>query len=142
MPAIDFHGLERAISQLRTTLEYCGSDLAKQDAKLAQVFRAAAIQAFEFTYELSHKLLRRYLAETAPSVDAIIELSFPDLVRKGNARAVVSSDWKVWAEFRRLRSLTSHTYGESCAAELFAAIPGFVVEVEHLLMAMQKDPPR
>jgi hypothetical protein len=34
---------------------------------------AAAIQAFEFTYELSWKMLKRYLERTVPNPDGIDE---------------------------------------------------------------------
>jgi hypothetical protein len=48
--------------------------------------RDGLIQRFEFTYDLSHKLLRRYLTEAAASPDEIERLSFADLIRAGNAR--------------------------------------------------------
>jgi hypothetical protein len=54
---IDIASLEKAIAQLETSLKYSESDLAKKDEGIAKQFRAAAIQAFEFTYEVSHKML-------------------------------------------------------------------------------------
>ncbi len=141
MPEIGLHALERALSQLRTSLAYCGSDEARRDPTLGAVFRAAAIQAFEFTYELSHKVLRRHLAATSPSIDVVAELSFPDLIRTAHARKLIAADWTVWHGFRRLRSLTSHAYSEACAAEVFAGIPPFVLEIEVMLAAMRENPP-
>jgi Nucleotidyltransferase substrate binding protein like len=49
--------------------------------------RDGLILRFEFTYELSHKMLRRYLKEGAASADEIERVPFADLVRTGNARA-------------------------------------------------------
>jgi Nucleotidyltransferase substrate binding protein like len=47
--------------------------------------RDGLIQRFEFTYELTHKMLRRYLREGAPSPDEIARMPFADLIRTGNA---------------------------------------------------------
>ncbi len=41
--------------------------------------RDGLIQRFEFTYELSHKMLRRYLKDLAASPDEIERVPFPDL---------------------------------------------------------------
>ena len=44
--------------------------------------RDGLIQRFEFTYELSHKMLRRYLKETAASPEEIDRIPFADLIRR------------------------------------------------------------
>jgi len=133
--------LANALSQLEMALDYARSESASHDAKLAQLFRSASIQAFEFTYELSHKVLRRYLAATEASPPTVEKLSFPDLIRLGYDRGVVARDWKYWHEYRRLRALTSHTYAEVCAAEVFETIPGFIEDIRQLITAMREAPP-
>jgi len=50
------------------------------------------IQRFEFTYELTHKMLRRYLRESAPSPEEIERMPFADLVRTGNAQGLLRGD--------------------------------------------------
>jgi hypothetical protein len=60
---IDISSLENAIEQLKESLEYAGSSLAKNNRGLAKQFRSSSIQAFEFTYELAHKTLKRYLED-------------------------------------------------------------------------------
>jgi nucleotidyltransferase-like protein len=51
--------------------------------------RDGLIQRFEFTYELSHKMLRRYLKEIAASPDEIEQMPFADLIRTGNAQGLL-----------------------------------------------------
>ena len=80
---LDLSSLQKAIAQLEEALEYCQSDLAKNDARLAQHLRAAAIQAFGFTYELSFKRLKRFLEATEPNPDSLDEMSFNEIIRKG-----------------------------------------------------------
>ncbi len=46
---VDITSLKSAIAQLETSLNYAESDLAKKDEGIAKQFRAATIQAFEFT---------------------------------------------------------------------------------------------
>src|ERR1700677_4300136 len=100
---IDIASLEKAIAQLETSLKYSESDLAKKDDGIAKQFRAAAIQAFEFTYEVSHKMLKRYLKDTEPSAEIIDELNFSDLIRTGFEKGLLSGSWNEWRTYRKAR---------------------------------------
>jgi nucleotidyltransferase substrate binding protein (TIGR01987 family) len=94
--------------------------------------RDGLIQRFEFTYELSHKMIRRYLKEATASPDEIEQMPFADLVRIGNAQGLLRGDWPVWRRYREVRARTSHTYDAGVALEVAAAIPEFLEEAEHL----------
>jgi len=100
--------------------------------------RDGLIQRFEFTYELSHKMLRRYLKEITASPDEIERMPFADLIRTGNAQALLRGDWPAWRRFREMRARTSHTYDATVAAEVAAVIPEFVGEAEHLYAELQR----
>jgi hypothetical protein len=56
--------------------------------------RDGLIQRFEYTYELSHKMLRRYLKETAASPDDIDRMHFADLVRTVGGIRLWRSAWR------------------------------------------------
>src|SRR5439155_3534506 len=99
---------------------------------------AAAIQAFEFTYELAIKVLRRYLIETEPNPATVDEMSFNDLVRRGYALGLLKAELPEWKEFRRNRGTTSHTYDAAKAQAIFEGIPGFLEEARHLLTQIAK----
>ena len=47
--------------------------------------REGLIQRFEFTYELAHRTLQRYLRESAASAHDINQLTFADLIRTASA---------------------------------------------------------
>ena len=96
------------------------------------------IQRFEFTYELSHKVLRRYLREGAASPEEIDRIAFADLIRSGNAHGLLSSDWPVWRRFREIRARTSHTYDAEVASQVVSEIPAFLREIEHLYAELQR----
>jgi nucleotidyltransferase substrate binding protein (TIGR01987 family) len=100
--------------------------------------RDGLIQRFEFTYELSHKMLRRYLKEAAASPDEIDRMPFADLIRTANAEGLVRGDWPAWRRFREMRARTSHTYNAEVASQVAAAIPEFLEEAEHLYDELQR----
>lgn len=130
--SLDFSPLESAIRQLEKSLGYANSDLALNDAGLAEQLRNSVIQCFEFTYELSHKMLKRHLEETAASVDEIDVGTFQNLIRIGNEKGLLRSDWNGWRTYRQARNDSSHTYDKAKAASVFAITPDFLAEARHL----------
>jgi nucleotidyltransferase substrate binding protein (TIGR01987 family) len=100
--------------------------------------RDGLIQRFEFTYELSQRMLRRYLREAAASPEDIDGMPFADLIRTGSAQGLLRGDWPVWRRFREMRTRTSHTYDENSALDVVAGIPTFLEEAEHLLSELQR----
>jgi hypothetical protein len=55
--------------------------------------RDGLIQRFEFTYELSHKILKRYLEQTAASPEELDQMPFQDLVRTGRSVSTRRRSW-------------------------------------------------
>jgi nucleotidyltransferase substrate binding protein (TIGR01987 family) len=128
---LDVSSFEKAIAQLEDALKYCESDIALH-------LRAAAIQAFEFTYELSLKMLKRYLSQTEANPNLMSEITFNELIRKGYEKGLIHSELSVWKEYRRERGTTSHTYDEDKAKEVFEDIPGFLLDAKYLLVQLNK----
>ena len=129
---IDTTAFGNAVARLREGLSRCDREPGDEQ------IRDGLIQRFEFTYELSHRLLRRFLKETAPSADEVERLSFADLMRTGNAQGLLRSDWPVWRRFREMRARSSHTYDARVASEVVGAIPEFLEEAEHLLAQLRR----
>ncbi len=129
---IDVTSLELAIASLTGAL-----DAHAQRAGDAFI-RDAAIQRFEYTYELTHKASRRYLMATEPTADVVRDLSFPDLTRLGYARGVVLSEWAIWRTFRDDRNATSHSYDAATANQVFAGIASFRDEAAAVLREIKR----
>jgi nucleotidyltransferase substrate binding protein (TIGR01987 family) len=110
-------------------MEFCTSDLAGSDAEIFLQFRSAAIQAFEYNYELAIKFLKRYLETTEASRETIDTLSFRDLVRLGAERGLID-DPTAWFGFRDKRNMTSHTYNSLPAEEIFRSLPDFCKKLD------------
>jgi nucleotidyltransferase substrate binding protein (TIGR01987 family) len=135
---LDLSSMEKAISQMEEALVYCNSDLGKNDVKLAKHLRAAAIQAFEFSYELCYKMIKRYLEISEGSPTAIDKMEFNEIIRTAYERGLLRSELSVWKEFRKERGTTSHTYNEEKAKEVFDDIPAFLLDAKHLLAELQQ----
>lgn len=93
------HQLERAVAQAKS-----------------EFMRDATIQRFEFCYELAWKMLKLKLEQEGISVltprQALREALQAGLIEDGN----------VWSEIQRYRNLTSHTYDETLAEDVYAFI--------------------
>jgi nucleotidyltransferase substrate binding protein (TIGR01987 family) len=122
--------LENAVASLQDAL----NEYAKEEDPYV---RDAVIQRFEYTYELSHKLLKRHLEATAANPDEIDTLSFQDLIRLGSERQLLRSGWEKWSLYQKLRGTTSHTYDEAKAQEALKKIPEFYEEAHFLLQQLQ-----
>ena len=135
---LDTTSLANAIAQLKDSLEYCNKDEVKANKRLEILLRAAAIQAFEYTYELSWKMLKRYLDMSLPDPHETESISFNHLIRTGCEQGLLLSDVAQWKQFRHNRSITSHTYDQEKAIEVFAQIPAFLEEAQYLLQQLNK----
>jgi nucleotidyltransferase substrate binding protein (TIGR01987 family) len=130
--ALDTTSLANALQRLREGLDRCEREPGDEQV------RDGLIQRFEFTYELSHRMLRRHLTQAAASPDDVAALPFAELIRAGNAQGLLRGDWPIWRRFREMRSRTSHTYDARTATEIVAALPEFLAEAEHLLAELQR----
>lgn len=135
---LDLSSLEKATAQLVEALDYCQSDLAKNDDRLAQHLRAAAIQAFEFTYELSFKMLKRFLEASEPNPTSVDQMTFNEIIRTGLEKGLLQAELEEWKAFRKDRGSTSHTYDENKARNVFECIPKFIIEARFLYNEIQK----
>jgi nucleotidyltransferase substrate binding protein (TIGR01987 family) len=123
---LDLSPFKSALSQLEEGLR-----LAEQPGA-AEIVRDGVIQRFEYTYELSWKMLRRYLQLTEDDPQRIDQLSFGDLIRLGFERGLLRSSYDVWSGFRQARGTTSDTYDQRKACEVYGVIPAFYGEARIL----------
>ncbi len=124
--SLDLSSFGNALASLKRALARSGAAGA-QDEEL----RDACIQRFEYTFELSWKMLKRRLELDLPDSHSVDGMSFRDLVRTGAERGLLS-DVDAWMLFREKRNITSHTYNAAKAAEVAAVIPDFARLAEDL----------
>lgn len=102
--------------EAKKTLDF-GIANAKSDLE-----KAGAIQAFEYTYELCWKTMKRILANQN------IETSIPKDIFRTAAQFNLIEDAETWFEFIKKRNETTHTYNKKTAEEIFRFLPTFQKE--------------
>ncbi|HEU0195939.1 MAG TPA: HI0074 family nucleotidyltransferase substrate-binding subunit [Nevskiaceae bacterium] len=125
--ALDIGPLRRAVDRLDEGLRRYQTDI--DDVQI----RDGLVQRFEFTYEASHKMLRRYLVMRAASPGEFDHAAFADLIRAGADQDLLRDGWPAWRRYREMRGKTSHAYDDDIALEVVAGIPEFLDEARFLL---------
>lgn len=132
---IDFTALRKALAQLEEAIAFWQAQ--PDGSALKPHLRSAVIQSFEFSYELSVRMLRRVLIARAEAADLVADLSFNELIRRA-ADAGLLSDALGWRQWREMRNATSHTYNEARAIEVATGAMCFVPDATALLAALDK----
>ena len=113
------------------------------DARMAQLteieqtgLRAGVIKNFEITYELSWKLMQRWIREAGVANDQLPPTRH-DLFRLA-AEIGLIADAERWMEHHRLRNSSSHEYGEAIANFVAAAVQRFIDDARHLVARLER----
>lgn len=96
--SLDISPLLNAIARLQE-----GWQRYQQDISDIQI-RDGLVQRFEFTYEISHKMLKRYLEHSAASPEQFDQMPFADLIRSANEQGLLKGDWPAWRGYRDMYS--------------------------------------
>ncbi len=87
----------------------------------------ATIQRFEFTFGLAWKFLKDYFLEQG------IELNYPkEVIREVFSVNLIDNE-DIWIKMLKDRNMTSHTYNEKLADEIYIRIKSYVPELRNLL---------
>ena len=130
---IDFSPLRKALARLQEAVTFWQAQ--PEGHALKPHLRSAVIQSFEFTYELSIRMLRRVLMERAESADRVTDLSFNELMRKAADASLITNPL-AWRQWREMRNATSHAYDETRANEVATGAIGFVPVAMALVSAL------
>ncbi len=95
--------------------------------KPTKVHRDAAIQRFEFTFELAWKTIQEYIRDQGFDCN-----SPKNCIREG-ARLEIIDNPEDWFEFLDNRNLISHTYNEKLAEKVYKKAVKFPKEIDNLL---------
>ncbi|MCB2263347.1 MAG: nucleotidyltransferase substrate binding protein [Candidatus Thiosymbion ectosymbiont of Robbea hypermnestra] len=117
------NSLDRALARARAVTE---------DEEL----RDACIQRFEYSFELSWKMLKRQLRAELANPAELDLWSFRQMIRVAGERRLIA-DVEAWFDYREKRSLTSHAYDERKAGQVFAVLPRFAKDAADLLSRLR-----
>lgn len=113
------------IAEFQRAVERLGEALALAEGNPLGV--DASIQRFEFCVELAWKSLREILQR-----DHGIETASPKTTLQESYRVALIGDEATWLAMLRDRNLSSHTYREPLAREIYARLPGYLGVLKRL----------
>lgn len=98
-------------------VERLDESIAAYEAAPSDIIRDGIIQRFEFCTELAWKTVREYLLE-----EGVEFRNTPKAVMREAYAAGLLDEDALWSKLLNDRNLTSHTYNESTAQEIFGCI--------------------
>lgn len=126
---LDLTSLNRAIATFKVALDEYQKDTSNE------FVRDSCVQRFETCYDLSAKMIRRYLSMAAANPGEIQEMSFQSQVREAHTLGITKS-WDQWWAYRDNRNKTAHSYNEKIAVEIVESLPVFYQEADYLRQAL------
>lgn len=122
-----------------TKLENLKEDLFRANQKLkeaselelTEINRDAAIQRFEFTFELAWKTIQEYIRDQG------LDCKSPKSCLRTAAEIDLVENIEIWFEYLKARNLISHTYNEKLSNEVYNSAVKFSAEVDSLLKAFE-----
>ena len=134
---LDLTSLEKAVAQLADALDTYHDEITQKSPRYKKHIRIAVIQSFVFTYELTLKMIKRHLDMTLFNPAAATSMNFKGVIREAYKKDLIRSDVSVWEQYRENRGITSHTYDEEKAQDVFKAASEFLHEAKYALASLQ-----
>lgn len=127
---LDFSSFKKAIGSLGKAI------VRTQKEPNDEELRDAVIQRFEYTYELAWKMMKRQIENESPNPSEIDMLPFKDLLRTAAEKGIIS-DVEQWLIYRDKRNITSHTYDEKEAKDVYDTALVFFKDAKNLLSNLE-----
>ena len=106
------------------------------DKDLQETVRAGVIHNFEITYEISWKMIKRWLKENIGDAAVDSTVTRRNIFRLGSENRLIV-DVERWMEYHEARNSTSHTYDEEAALNVFSVATEFVHDAKQLLQVLE-----
>ncbi|MCC8369131.1 MAG: nucleotidyltransferase substrate binding protein [Rickettsia endosymbiont of Oxypoda opaca] len=94
--------------------------------------KAGSIQAFEFCYELSWKIMKRFCEKAGKT-----PYTLKEIFREAAVSGLIS-DPRIWFKFIEIRELAFHTYNEENVQQVIAIFDNFSDALNELLNNLKK----
>lgn len=112
-----FDKLHQAVTKIKEDFEVDADGNIDDDEFLDDIIKEGIIQRFEYTHELSWKVMKDFLED----VGEVKMYGSKDATKEAFAAELIT-DGDVWMDMIKSRNKTSHTYNEEVADEIFKNI--------------------
>jgi nucleotidyltransferase substrate binding protein (TIGR01987 family) len=132
---LELTSLENATASLERSINAATTFEATLPPEIKDTVRSGIIQNFEVAYELSWKMMKRWL-ENHISADSVDGVTRRELFRRAAENRLID-DVDLWMSFHAARNETSHTYDHNTAEEVSESAEHFVAAAQSLLKSLQ-----
>ncbi|MDR0911878.1 MAG: nucleotidyltransferase substrate binding protein [Methanobrevibacter sp.] len=133
---LDIEKLNNAYESLFNALDYAKVKENNENDHFytKEIIRAGVIKHFEYSYELSWKIMKKYIETENP--DAKI-LTRKDLFRLAGQMGLIDNFDK-WVDFHNARNKTSHTYNVKTSEEVYEIAKTFEKYMKKFINALKE----
>jgi nucleotidyltransferase substrate binding protein (TIGR01987 family) len=132
---LELTSLENATATLQKSINAATTFEATLPLELKDTVRSGIIQNFEVAYELSWKMIKRWL-ETNISAESVDGVTRRELFRFAAENRLIE-DVDLWMLFHAVRNETSHTYDNVTAEKVSESAERFVDAAQALLTSLR-----
>ena len=132
---LELTSLENATVSLERSIHAASTYAATLPPELKDTVRSGIIQNFEVAYELSWKMMKRWL-EANLSAESVDGVSRRELFRRAAENRLID-DVDLWMSFHAARNETSHTYDNNTAEEVSDSAQHFAAAARSLLASLR-----
>ncbi len=135
--SLELSSLEKALASLERALNFTNRKLSegKIEQDEIEIYKAAVIQNFEFSYELCWKFMKRWL-ELNVTPGMMEGVTRKQLFRYATENLLIT-DFEAWVVYHDLRNKTSHTYDSDVADVIFKKAGLFLEDAKSFLKALE-----
>ena len=118
------------------TLKECYNDYTMQkDEKMQTYIKDSCIKRFEYTYEMSKKIMNKFLKKEYDKTEK--ELSINNIFREMYGLGLIDS-FDNWVDYRESRNISAHEYDITKTYPIIELIPRFLVDVDFFITHLEQ----
>lgn len=128
---LDLTNIKNAIATLEEAINYYNTDV---EQPIKNMYADSCIQRFEYTYELSWKIMKKYLKLFFNKTEQ--ELTIKNIFRYMQGYGLIK-DWTKWVEYNDARNNTSHEYNLNKAQFVLTVLQSFLEDVKSFVLCLE-----
>ena len=128
----DLTNIKNAIITLEEAINYYNTDV---EQPIKNMYADSCIQRFEYTYELSWKIMKKYLKQFFNKSEQ--ELTMKNIFRYIQGYGLIK-DWTKWVEYNEVRNNTSHEYNFNKAQFVLTVLQTFLEDVKYFITCLEQ----
>ncbi len=130
---LDLTNIKNAVATLEEAINYYNTDV---EQPIKNMYADSCIQRFEYTYELSWKIMKKYLKLFFNKTEQ--ELTIKNIFRYTQGYGLIK-DWTKWVEYNDARNNTSHEYNLNKAQFVLTVLQTFLEDVKSFIICLEQS---